>query len=128
MSKRRTGMTVDEQLAAEQLSLDCVAAGELFFYLMRGEANIHQQRRAARLLWEWMPKGMDGSEPLRASAAILVRVEAAKAKQGSLKEAYRVIAAEDGADALSVKRQHARAMAAERQFDEESRRKYFDKG
>jgi hypothetical protein len=75
-----------------------VAAGELIAALQEGRANIHQQRRAARLLWEWMPRGMDGLPPLRASAALVARVETAIAKHASVAEAYRAIAAEDGTD------------------------------
>lgn len=134
MSRRRAGMTVDEQLAAEQLAVELVGAGELIADLLQGKANIHQQRRAAYFFHQWMPRGMQEPPLRRASEVLLERIEAAIATHGSPAAAYKAIAAEDKPDvsaeqldrrAKAIERQHDRAKAAERQFAEESRRKFF---
>ena len=80
---------------------------------------------------------MEGPPPRRASEAFLERVEAAIATHGGPAAAYRAMAAEErpGASveqlkerAENIKRQHYRAKAAEQQFADESRRKFFDNG
>jgi hypothetical protein len=130
-------MGVDERLAADQLALDLVAASDLIAILWDGQANIYEQRRAARLLHEWMPRGMKGPPPHRASEILLERVEAAKANHGTFAAAYRALAAEEkpGASAESlakraenIERQHDKTKAAERKFADEARRKFFDDG
>src|SRR5438132_1208477 len=135
--RRRAGMTVDEQLAAEQLASDLRRADTLIGYLLQGKANIHQLRSAAYFIHQWMPRGMQEPPALRASAALVVRIEAAVATHGSPAAAYKALAAEEkpgataeqlGRRAKTIERQHDRAKAAERQFAEESRRKFFAKG
>src|SRR3954447_15768326 len=114
MSRKR--MTVDEQLAADQLASDRSQAQELIPDLLEGQANIHQQRRAAQFLWQWMPRGMKGPPPRRASQVQLEKYEAAIAAHGSPAAAYRALAAKEKPGA-SAERLARRAKNIERQHD-----------
>src|SRR3954467_13229951 len=114
MSRRCT--TVDEVLAAGQLPSDRLAAGLLIEVLWEGRANIHEQRRAARLLDQWMPCELQERRPRRASELLLELVETAIAMHGTPASAYKAMATEDKPGA-SVEQLGRRAASIERQHD-----------